>query len=314
MRVFTDSEVRSLLDPTEVVDAIEAAFAREYSTTAVMPARTQVQVAGRGVLLVMPCYDSAVPGLGSKLLTAFDSAAQRLQATYVLLDPLTGELRALMAANYLTDVRTAATSAVATRHLARRDAKVLGVFGTGRQARSHIEVIATVRRFERVLVCGSSAARSRAFATTIASEFGLTVEAADAHSCASQADVICTCTTSSTPVLEGKWLRPGTHLNLVGAFQPDKREVDSETMRRARIVVDTYEGALGEACDLLVPIREGVISREHVIADLHQLASGKAAGRTSADEITVFKSVGCALEDLVTATLAWQKAQQSART
>ena len=124
--------------------------------------------------------------------------------------------------------------------------------------------------------------------------------------------MICTCTNSSTPILEGKWLRPGTHLNLVGAFQPDKREADSETMRRARIVVETYESALAEAGDLLIPMREGVISREHVIADLHEIASGKKAGRTSADEITVFKNLGCALEDLVTATLVCQKAEQRA--
>ncbi len=312
MRVFTDSEIRSLLHPAEVVDAIEAAFAREYRATAVMPVRTRVEMAGRGVLLVMPCYDSAVPGLGTKLVTFFENAAERVQASYVLLDPVSGKLRALMAANYLTDVRTAATSAVATRHMARRDAKVLGVFGTGRQARSHIEVMTAVWRFERVLVCGSSAERSQSFAAAMANELGLAVEPADASTCASQSDVICTCTSSSTPILEGKWLRPGTHLNLVGAFQPDKREADSETMRRARVVVETYESALAEAGDLLIPMREGVISREHVIADLHEIASGKKAGRTSADQITVFKNLGCALEDLVTATLACQKAEQRA--
>jgi len=314
MRIFSDSDIRSLLRPAEVVDAIEAAFAREYHTTAVMPVRTHVEVAGRGVLLVMPCYDSAVPGLGTKLVTFFEKAQgpERLQATYVLLDPATGRLRALMAANYLTDVRTAATSAVATRHMASHDAKVLGVFGTGRQARSHIEVMTAVRRFERVLVCGSSAERSREFATTIASELGLAVEPADARTCASQSDVICTCTTSATPIFEGKWLRPGTHLNLVGAFQPGKREADNETMRRARIVVETYEAALAEAGDLLIPMSEGVIGREHVVADLHEIASGKKAGRTSAEEITVFKNLGCALEDLVTATLAYQKAEKRA--
>jgi ornithine cyclodeaminase/alanine dehydrogenase-like protein (mu-crystallin family) len=310
MRVFTDSEIRSLLHPAEVVDAIEAAFAREYRNTAVMPARTHVEVAGRGVLLVMPCYDSALPGLGTKLVTVFHNAAERLQATYVLLDPVTGELRALMAANYLTDVRTAATSAVATRHMARRDAKVLGIFGTGRQARSHMEVLSAVRQFERVLVCGSSVERSRAFAVVMANELGLAVEPADARSCASQSDVICTCTTSPTPVFEGKWLRPGAHLNLVGAFQLDKREVDSETMRRARVAVETYEGALAEAGDLLIPMSEGAIGREHVIADLHEIASGKKAGRISAEEITVFKNLGCALEDLVTATIACQRADQ----
>ncbi|HYN15167.1 MAG TPA: ornithine cyclodeaminase family protein [Terriglobales bacterium] len=313
MRVFTDSEICSLLHPAEVVDAIEAAFAREYRATAVMPVRTHVEVAGRGVFLVMPCYDSAVPGLGTKLVTVFDDAAERLQATYVLLDPATGKMRALMAANYLTDVRTAATSAVATRHMAREAARVLGVFGTGRQARSHIEVMSAVRRFDRVLVCGSSAERSRTFAAAMAKELDLAIKPADARSCASQSDVICTCTTSSSPVLEGKWLRPGTHLNLVGAFQPDKREVDSETMRRARIVVETYESALAEAGDLLIPMSEGVIGREHVIADLHEVTSGKKAGRTSADEITVFKNLGCALEDLVTATLVCQNAERRAR-
>jgi ornithine cyclodeaminase/alanine dehydrogenase-like protein (mu-crystallin family) len=312
MKIFTDSEIRSLLDPAEVVDAIEAAFAREYRTTAVMPVRTHVEVADRGVLLVMPCYDSAVPGLGTKLLMVFDDAAERLQATYVLLDPATGKLQALMAANYLTDVRTAATSAVATRHMAREDVRVLGVFGTGRQARSHIAVISAMRRFDRVLVCGSSAERSRTFAAAMAKELNLAIEPAAARSCASQSDVICTCTTSSTPIFEGKSLRPGTHLNLVGAFQPHKREADSKTMRRARIVVETYESALAEAGDLLIPMSEGVISREDVVADLHEIASGKKAGRTSADEITVFKNLGCALEDLVAAALAYQNAERRA--
>jgi len=316
MRVFTDSEIRSLLKPAEVVDAIEAAFAREYRTTVVMPVRTHVEVAGHGVLLVMPCYDSAIPGLGVKLVTFFEKAQgpERLQATYVLLDPVTGNVRAVMAANYLTDVRTAATSAVASRHLARKDAKVLGVFGTGRQARSHIEVMSTVSQFDRVLVCGSSAESSRVFAAAIASELGLTVEPSDARTCASQADVICTCTTSPIPIFDGRWLQSGTHLNLVGAFQPGKREADSTTMRRACIVVETYESALAEAGDLLIPMHEGVIGREQVVADLHEITSGKKAGRTSEDEITVFKNLGCALEDLVTATLAWQKAEQRART
>lgn len=310
MRFFTDSEVCSLLEPAEVMNAIEAAFARDYRSTAVMPVRTHVPVQGRGVLLVMPCSDSALPGLGTKLVSFFENAAERLQATYVLFDPASGELRALMAANYLTDVRTAATSAVATRHMARHDTKVLGVFGTGRQARSHIEVLTAERRFERILVCGSSSERSRTFATAMAQGLGLAIDPADARTCASQSDVICTCTTLPTPIFDGTRLRPGTHLNLVGAFQPDKREADSETMRRARIVVESYESALVEAGDLLIPMREGVIGREQVVADLHEIASGKKAGRTSADEVTVFKNLGCALEDLVTATLVWQKAEQ----
>lgn len=308
MRVFTDSEVRALLQPAEVVNAVESAFARNCGATAVLPERTQLPVDDHGLLLVMPCYDSALPALGVKLISVFENAAQRLQATYVLLDPASGKLHALMAANYLTEVRTAAASAVATRHMARQDASTLGVFGTGRQARSHIEVFTAVRNFERVLVCGSSKERSEEFASAMARTLNREVEPAEARACASQADVICTCTSSPSPVFDGKWLPPGAHLNLVGAFQPTKREVDSETTRRARIAVDIY-GALAEAGDLLIPMREGVISRAHIVADLHELASGKKPGRTSAEEITVFKSVGCALEDLVIASLVWQKAE-----
>jgi ornithine cyclodeaminase/alanine dehydrogenase-like protein (mu-crystallin family) len=308
MRVFTDSEIHALLDPAEVVATIEAAFARDWRSTVVMPVRTRVDLAG-GALLVMPCYDSATRALGTKLVTVLDNAVERVQATYLLLDLVSGGVRAVMAANYLTDLRTAATSAVATRRMARPEARTLGIFGTGRQARSHIEVLTAERRFASILVCGSSAERSRAFARAMAKELGLAVEAADARTCASQSDVICTCTSSPTPVLEGKWLRPGTHLNLVGAFQPDKREADGETMRRARIVVESYENALVEAGELLIPMSEGIIGREHVVADLHEILSGKKAGRAAADEITVFKNLGCALEDLATATLAFNNAE-----
>jgi ornithine cyclodeaminase/alanine dehydrogenase-like protein (mu-crystallin family) len=309
MKVFSDSAIRLLLKPLEVVAALDAAFARDYHGTVVMPLRTHVDISGRGLLLLMPCYDSAVPAFGIKLWTDFGSPAaeQRSQATYVFLDPETGDLCAIMAANYLTDLRTAATSAVATNHMARKEAKVLGVFGTGRQARAHLEVLRAVRYFDRILVCGSSPDRSREFARALANEGGFQIEPADAQTCASQSDVICTCTTSTTPVVKGRWLRPGTHLNLVGAFQPQTREVDSETVRRARVAVEGYDNALAEAGDILIPLSEGVIGREHVAADLHELASGKKPGRTSAEEITVFKNLGCALEDLVTANLVWQK-------
>ncbi len=122
-----------------------------------------------------------------------------------------------------------------------------------------------------------------------------------------ESDVLCTCTTANEPLFDGRLLRPGTHLNLVGTFQDRTREVDDETVKRARVVVDTYEGAMAEAGDLLIPLRNGVIARDHILADLHELASGRKTGRTAPDDITLFKSVGCALEDLVTAMLAYKK-------
>jgi ornithine cyclodeaminase/alanine dehydrogenase-like protein (mu-crystallin family) len=226
-----------------------------------------------------------------------------VHATYMLLDPRTAQPVLVVPANYLTDLRTAATSAVATKFLARQDVRVLGVFGTGRQARAHIKILPLVRRFERVLVCGREPGASRDFAQKMSTEMNIPIEPADARTCAAESDVLCACTTSPTPLFEGRILRPGTHLNLVGAFQPHTREVDSVTLQRSRVVVETYEGVLAEAGDLLIPMQEGSVHRDHIASDLHGLVSGKTQGRIDDSTITLFKSVGYALEDLVTAEL-----------
>ncbi|MCI0356136.1 MAG: ornithine cyclodeaminase family protein, partial [Acidobacteria bacterium] len=258
MQVFSEADVRRVLSPRMAMAAIEQAFQRDYRATAQMPQRIHLPLPQGGVFLVMPCHDSAVPGTGVKLVTVLDSPPEgvdRIQAQYCLFDPATGALRALLAANYFTDIRTAATSAVATRFLARRQAGTLGIFGTGRQAWAHLLVRREVREFRRVLVCGSNPARSAQFARRAQDEAGIVVEPVEAAACAQQSDVICTCTDSSTPLFDGRLLRPGTHLNLVGAFRPETREVDDETIARARVVVDSYDGALAEAGDLLIPLR-----------------------------------------------------------
>lgn len=300
MKELTEEEVREILEPEQVIEAVERAFRDRWPAT-VIPARMQFAVDG-GVCLIMPCQ-GADGTLGMKLVVVKDKPAageERVQASYFWLDSQSLRVKLAASANYLTDLRTAAASAVATKFLAREDAKVLGVFGTGRQARAHIEVLPGVRRFEKILVCGKDANKSKAFAKEMSGAVRLPVAAAEPEICAGEADVICTCTTSQTPLFHGAVLRPGTHLNLVGAFQPHAREVDSETIRRARLVVDTYEGALAEAGDLLIPISEGVISRQNIAADLHELLGKNTVVRTSANDITLFKSVGCALEDLAT--------------
>lgn len=310
MQSLTEDDVRDRLQPTRVIAAIEAAFRHRYLST-VVPVRSQMNLA-TGVFLVMQCYDNAGPALGMKLAMVQnqpETPESRVQATYILLDPRTGQTLLAVAAKYLTDLRTAATSAVATKILAREDARILGVFGTGRQARAHIQVMQFVRRFEQILVCGREPAASRDFAQRMSSEIGLPVAGSDARTCAAESDVICACTTSQTPLFDGRILRPGTHLNLVGAFQPHAREVDSETVRRSRVFVETYEGVLAEAGDLLIPLQEGSIQRDHVVGDLHELLSGKKQGRVNDQTITLFKSVGYALEDLATAELLQLTAQ-----
>jgi alanine dehydrogenase len=304
MRFLSDDQVRQSVQPDEIVAALRNAFARDFHATLQMPVRTQIELAG-SILLLMPCFDQELHAAGVKIVSV--SAKAGVNATYALLDAETGSVRAVMDANYLTDLRTAATSGVATDFLARPEAKSLGIFGSGRQAVAHLGVLRQVRDFRRFFVCGSGRSDLATFVTRMKAEHGIEIEVVDAKSCARESDVICTCTTSNEPLFKGEWLRPGTHLNLVGAFQPHTREVDDETVKRARVVVDTFEGAMAEAGDLLIPINKGVVNTDHVIADLHQIACGKKIGRASPDDITLFKSVGCALEDLVTAKLVFER-------
>ncbi len=304
VHVLTEAEVHRLLEPPALARAIEEAFRSRYSSTS-MPTRTQMKLAD-GIFLIMPCYDRAGRGLGMKLVKFNEAprlAEDRIQATYILLDVDSGCAKLVIPANYLTDLRTAATSAVATKFLARDDARVLGVFGTGRQARAHLQVLRHVRPFERALVTGRDPASTQEFAHQMEAELGMKVEAVYARTCAGESDVLCTCTTSKTPLFDGNMIRKGTHINAVGSFQPSTRELDDTLIRRARIVVDTYDGALAEAGDLLLPLQANVIRREHLLADLHQLITAKKPVRTSPAEITLFKSVGNALEDLAAAEL-----------
>jgi ornithine cyclodeaminase/alanine dehydrogenase len=305
MRLYSEDQVRGAITADEVIRAIRSAFARGFATLR-MPVRTTLELNG-ALLLVMPCYDSALPAAGIKLVSVSEKAG--VHAVYELLDPATGIPIARMEANYFTDLRTAATSAVATDLLARKDVETLGVFGSGRQAIAHLTVLPSVRKFKRFLVCGSGRSDLKPFCAKMKTEHALDIEAVNPQTVAKESDVICTCTTSPTPLFNGNWLRPGTHLNLVGAFQPETREVDDITAKRAHVVVDTYEGALQEAGDLLIPMKNGTIARSHIVADLHEIASGKKPARASAESITLFKSLGCAVEDLVTADLIYRQVE-----
>src|SRR5690242_1401634 len=277
MRLYSESQVRSAVTPDEVIQGIRSAFARGFAALR-MPVRTTLEMDG-ALLLVMPCYDQGLKAAGVKIVSV--SAKAGVHATYELLDPATGISIARMEADYLTDLRTAATSAVATDLLARKDAQTLGVFGSGRLAVAHLTVLPCVRKLKRFLVCGSPSSDIKRFCAKMKTKHLLDIEPADAQAVARESDVICTCTTAREPLFDGRRLRPGTHLNLVGAFRPETREVDDTTVKRACVVTDTYDGAIVEAGDLLLPIKNGSIERSHIVADLHEIASGKKPGRTN---------------------------------
>jgi alanine dehydrogenase len=316
--VLSRADLEAVLEVEAVMAAVEEAF-RQYARDGVrLLPRQSLGLEGRDVLLLMPCAVRGAAALGTKMVTVYPDNARRglptVMASYLLHDPATGEPLAFMEADYLTGLRTGATSALAARRLARPASRVAACFGAGVQAGFQLRCLRRVLPLERVLVCGRSPEAAQRFNQAMTRTLGVPVEpATSAREALAVADIVVTATTSATPVLDGRDLRPGTHVDAVGAFQASTRELDTEAVRRARVFVDTYAGAWREAGDLLIPIQEGAITREHVRGELAELVTGAVTGRGSADEITVFKSVGFAAEDAVTARLAYDRARTAGR-
>jgi len=308
------ANLEQILDASSVIDAVERGFG-DYSAGRVqMPVRTAIRVTDPpGVMLVMPCAMTESRALGTKLVTVYPQNPSRslptIGALYVLSDYDTGFPVAVMDAGFITGLRTAAASAVATKYLARQDAKTLGIFGTGVQGYYHALAIPVVRQIERILVWGSSPEKSRAFAERLNESGSAEVVAASSAEEAAGADIVVTGTTSTTPLFPGSHLAPGAHVNNVGSHAAASREMDTEAVVRSTVVVDAYEAAWAESGDILIPIDEGAISREHVVAELGEVVLGKKPGRQQGDEVTLFKSNGLAFQDAVTAALAVERAR-----
>jgi ornithine cyclodeaminase/alanine dehydrogenase-like protein (mu-crystallin family) len=293
----------ALLPMSDAVDALERAFGSGEVPRA--PLRSHVETEA-GTLLAMPA--TGTQGSGVKLVTVTPANPGRglplIHGLYVLFAPDSQRPEATIDGAALTALRTGAVSALATRHLAPPEARRLVLFGAGTQARAHLEAMRAVRPIERVVVVSRSAGRADELAST-ARALGLEARVGGPEAVA-DADLVCTCTTSPTPVLDGSRLSEGAHVNAVGAFTPDTRELDDEAILRARVVVETREAALAEAGDLLIPISAGLITPDHVAADLAELVTGTVV-RRDPSERTVFKSVGVAFEDLVVARAAMDR-------
>jgi ornithine cyclodeaminase len=280
------------------IDALEWAFGADTPATA--PLRTTLETSC-GSLLLMPALGAQ--GVGVKLVTLTPSNAERglpfIHAAYVLFDAETQAVRAVLDGSALTALRTAAVSGLATRLLAREDASRLLIFGAGVQAHAHLDSMRAVRPIASVVVVSRTRAPAQAM-VAVARGLGLEARVGGPEDLP-WADLVCACTTSAAPVVEGARIAPGAHVNAVGAYTPETRELDTEAVRRAKVVVETREVALAEAGDLLIPIAEGAIGVDHIVADLAELVRG-ASVRTSAEDVTVFESVGVALEDLAVAS------------
>lgn len=325
MLVIPASLLRALVPMRDAIAAVREGFVALSAGRAAVPVRTALSVPGSdAVFLAMPGAAAGVAGpdaaaaVGAKLVSVFPGniAAHKplIHAVVVMFDGTDGRPLALLEGASLTALRTGAATGVATDLLALPEAGIVALFGAGVQARTQLEAVCTVRPVTQVRIAGLSADRTAAFAEWARQQDwikGATVLAAtDPELAVRGAEIVVTATTSPTPVFPGRSVSPGAHINAIGAFQPETREVDSDLVARAAIFVDSRAAALAEAGDLLIPIREGAITEEAIRAEIGEVAAGMA-GRRSAGEITLFKSVGNAVQDLAVAALAVSRAAAS---
>lgn len=313
MRLISAEDLAAAFTFPALIEALRAAFRAEIA----MPPRHHHGIALPGepeaTLLLMPAWhrladEGATGFLGVKIVSVHPGNARRglpsVAGAYLLMDVRTGAPLAMMDGRSLTLWRTAAASALAASYLARADSSRLLMVGAGALAPYLVEAHASVRPVVDVSVWNRDPARAGRLAARLAGRSYGVRAAADLEDAVRAADIVCCATLSEQPLIRGAWLTPGTHLDLVGAFTPKMRESDDEAVRRARLFVDTRAGATKEAGDIALPLADGVIDQADILGDLFDLCRGEAQGRRSAEEITLFKSVGAALEDLAAASLA----------
>ncbi len=315
MLYLNADEVRQALPMQDAVAAMQDAFAQLATGAADVPPRAVLPIsAGQGDFLIMPGLMHGGRAIGTKLLTLLpgNPAAGRplIHALMTLFDGQTGAPLAIMDGGALTATRTGAVSGVATDLLARAGARSVAIVGAGRQGRTQLEAVCCVRAVERVYVFDTVPEAAATFAAEMADRLDVSVEPArTAASAVSRADIVCTATTAGTPLFRDEDVRAGTHLNAIGCYHTNRHEIPPETVARAKVVVDQLEAAQEEAGDIVIPVAQGLLAWDDVHAELGQLAAEQKPGRESADEITLFKSVGLALQDVAAALCALDTAR-----
>jgi ornithine cyclodeaminase/alanine dehydrogenase len=324
--ILTRHDVERLLSMSAAIDAVEAGFRQLAAGVVEMPQRLATTIAPHhGIHLSMPAFVPGNPDAGNpdgdesgtltiKVVTVYHENRihydlPTIHAVLLLHDARTGRPLALMDAEHLTAMRTGAVSGVATRCMARPDASIVTIFGAGVQAGPQLQAMAAVRPLRQVHVVALG--DNHTFCEQMSAQLGVPVTAADdVRAAVAAADLICTATNSPTPLFDGAWLRPGVHINAIGAYTRTMRELDSEAVRRSRVIVDRRQAAQMEAGDIVIPLQEGVIGPEHIVGELAEVVTGAIPGRQAASEITLFKSVGLALQDAVTAALVYRRARE----
>ena len=317
--LLAERDIRALLPMADLIEAMEGALVAYSRGDVTQPVRTVLEVGpDRAYFGLMPASLDQPPAVGAKLVTVYAKNHVRglpsHLATIVLLDHATGAIAALLDGRYITEARTAAVSAVSLKLLARPEARTLAILGSGVQARSHLEAIRHVRDLADVRIWSPSAANRETYAREMSAATGLTVRtAASVAEAVRGADLVVLATSSRTPVVDDADIAKGTHVMAVGACRPDQREMPTALIARARLYVDSLQGALKESGDVLLPIAEKAITDTHIAGELGGLAAGSVSGRASPDDVTIFKSLGMAVEDVVAARLAVERARATGR-
>lgn len=312
--IVNQSEVARLLPMGECIAAMEEALKALARGEALLPLRQVVLLPKNlGALAAMPAYAETLKAIGVKVITVFPANRgteyDSHQGAVLLFEAGHGSLKAIVDASEVTAIRTAAVSGVATRLLARPEAGDLAILGSGVQARTHLEAMLIVRSLKRIRVWSPTPDHAKAFAERESKRHDVEIEAmGSARGTVKEADIICTTTSSREPVLKGDWLAPGAHVNAVGASVKTARELDTAAVKKACLFVDRRESALNEAGDFLVPKAENVIGDDHIRGEIGEVLLDRVPGRTSPKEITLFKSLGLAVEDLASVHLIYTKA------
>ncbi len=315
--LLTEKDLKKVLDMKEVIDLMEKAFSAFVKGETEVPLRPIINIKKyRGTMLYMPAYVEPLNSLAVKIVSVYpDNIVKHklptIYATIQLNNPETGEPLAFMDGSYITALRTGAATGLATKYLSRKDSKVLGVIGAGKQAFTQVWAVKEVREIETVLVYDVVKDKAEELAEKINERFrieGRSVETAE--KAVEPSDVLIVATTSVKPVLKGEWIKPGTHVNSIGWMGKDARELDTETVKKSKVFVDSKEAVLAESGDIIIPIKEGAINEGHVYAELGEVVTGLKKGRVSRDEVTLWKSVGLAVQDAVTAKHAYTKSLQ----
>ncbi|MEO6222497.1 MAG: ornithine cyclodeaminase family protein [Vicinamibacterales bacterium] len=312
--LLSEQDVRRVLPMADLIHAMSGALSGYSGGRVSQPVRTVIEVGSdHAYFAIMPAVIDSPATMGAKLVTVYSGNQVRgltsHLATIILMDPATGALVALLDGRYITEARTAAVSAVSVDTLARADAKRLAIIGTGVQANSHLKAIRLVREISDIRVWSPNPAHCETFASDAALHTGLPVLAmADAASAVEGADIVVLVTASAVPVIRDEDIAPGTHICAVGACRPIQREMPTALVARSRLFVDSRDAALIEAGDIVLPIKEGAFFAEHIVGELGSVLLGQCDGRRTETEITLFKSLGMAVEDMVAAQVAVERA------